>query len=92
MTKFELNNKLVEHYGEGVDPTILPMDDWDRLMSLASENDLSIELDRDCSYVCRNYYSEGEPMNEIDIHYDKHPTPQDAIKFAIAEFLIKLKE
>ena len=102
MNKFELNDKLADLYFipkateigfiNGLRQELLLIDDWNRLMDLAVDNNLSIN--QVINYQTGELFSICATSKLGSTHADfiDHESPQAATKYAIAMALAKLAE
>ena len=105
MTKLELNNKLSELYGivgtrkrifridyieENIYVYDLLIDDWIRLMDLAVDNELFIQIYSD--FIDVYAFTTDSIKAKQNEKYINHESPQAATRFAIAMALVKLAE
>ena len=91
MNKIELNDKLAELYN--IEKTlwdkVLLIDDWSRLMDLAVDNRLHIDI---FDVFTAIFWLSSKDNSMHHEENKKHESPQAATRFAIAMALVKLKE
>ena len=93
MTKLELNDKLAELYN--IEPYINPLnlgkryliDDWTRLMDLAVDNRLHIDI---FDVFTAIFWLSSKDNSMHHEENKKHESPQAATRFAIAMALVKV--
>ena len=90
MKKLELNEKLAELYGLEAGMNLL--DDSARMFDLIVEHMLSITFYPSGVLVYEITNEYGHLIDEVSADFKDHETPQAAVRFAIALYLVTLAE